>query len=69
MENNVRKRIYIYIYICGWVILLYSRKLTEHCKPTIMEKIKITKKKEILIHNLNRNYEIVQNRNESATYE
>ena len=28
-----------------WVILLYSRKLTEHCKPSIMEKIKIIKKK------------------------
>ena len=25
--------------------MLYSRKLTEHCKPTIMEKIKIIKKK------------------------
>ena len=31
--------------------MLYSRKLTEHCKPTVMEKIKIIKngiiKKEI----------------------
>ena len=26
----------------NWVTLLYSRKLTEHCKPVIMEKIKIT---------------------------
>ena len=24
-----------------WVILLWSRKLTEHCKPDVMEKIKI----------------------------
>jgi len=37
------------MYICmyDWVILLYSRKLTEHCKPSIMEKslkIKIKKK-------------------------
>ena len=31
--------------MCDWVTLLYSRKLTEHCKPTIMEKIKIQKKK------------------------
>ena len=36
--------------MCDWVTLLYSRKLTEHCKPAIMEKIKIiiiitTKKK------------------------
>ena len=27
--------------MCNWVTLLYSRKLTEHCKPAIMEKIKI----------------------------
>ena len=25
----------------NWVTMLYSRKLTEHCKPAIMEKIKI----------------------------
>ena len=38
-EDNVRKR--MYIVTCDWVPLLYSRKLTEHCKPAIMEKIKI----------------------------
>ena len=27
--------------VCDWVTFLYSRKLTEHYKPTIMEKIKI----------------------------
>ena len=27
-----------------WVTLLFSRKLTKHCKSTIMEKIKIIKK-------------------------
>ena len=27
--------------MCDWVTLLYSRKLTESCKPSIMEKIKI----------------------------
>ena len=27
--------------MCNWVTMLYSRKLTEHCKPAIMEKIKI----------------------------
>ena len=43
MEGNVRKR--MYICTCDWVTLLYSRKLTEHCKPAIMEKIKIIKKK------------------------
>ena len=31
--------------MCGWFTLLYSRKLTEHCKPAIMEKIKIIIKK------------------------
>ena len=40
----MKKRMYIFIYMCDWVPLLYSRKLTEHCKPTIMEKIKIIKK-------------------------
>ena len=39
MEDNVRKR--MYISLSDWVTLLYSRKLTEHYKPTIMEKIKI----------------------------
>ena len=27
--------------MCDWVTLLYTQKLTEHCKPAIMEKIKI----------------------------
>ena len=31
--------------LCDWVTLLYGRKLTEHCQPVIMEKIKIIKKK------------------------
>ena len=25
--------------MCNWVTLMYSRKLTDHCKPAIMEKI------------------------------
>ena len=29
--------------MCEWFTLLYSRKLMEHCKPAIMEKIKIIK--------------------------
>ena len=29
-------------YVCFY--LLYSRKLTEHCKPAMMENIKIIKK-------------------------
>ena len=43
MEDNVRKR--MYICMCDWVTFLCSRKLTEHCKPAIMEKIKIIIKK------------------------
>ena len=35
----MRKR--ICVYVCDWVTLLYSGELTEHCKPTIMEKMKI----------------------------
>ena len=31
----------MYTCMCNWVTMLYSRKLTEHCKPAIMEKIKI----------------------------
>ena len=30
----------MYICMCEWATLLYSRKLTEHCKPGIMEKNK-----------------------------
>ena len=31
--------------MCKWVTTLYSRKLTEHCEPAIVEKIKIIIKK------------------------
>ena len=27
--------------MCNWLTMLYGRKLTEHCKPAIMEKTKI----------------------------
>ena len=30
--------------MCNWVTMLYSRKLTEQCKPAIMEKNKNHKK-------------------------
>ena len=40
-----KKYVYIYVCMCDWVTLLYSRKLTECSKPNIMEKIKIIKKK------------------------
>jgi len=42
MEGDFGKR--MYICMCDWVNLLYNRKLTEHCKPARMEKIKIIKK-------------------------
>ena len=56
MEDNVRKR--MYICMCDWVTLLYSRKLTEHCKPAIMEKIKIIMKikKKKWAENLSRHF-------------
>ena len=38
-HDNVSKR--MYICMCDWVTLLYNRKLIEHCKPAITEKIKI----------------------------
>ena len=41
----MRKR--MYICMCGWVTLLYSRKLTEHYKPSIMEKAKVILKNKI----------------------
>ena len=30
----------MYTCMCDWVTLLYRRKLTEDCKPTVMEKNK-----------------------------
>ena len=58
----MRKR--MSICMCDWVTLLYSRKLTEHCKPTIMEKIKIINKKikkgvPVVAQWLTRNHEVV----------
>ena len=51
--------------MCDWVTL-YSRKLIEHCKPAIMEKIEIVKKKKnqsschgAVEINLTRNQEVV----------
>ena len=49
-EDNVRKTVCVCACVCvcereTGLLLLYSRKLTEHCKPSIIEKIKIIKKK------------------------
>ena len=38
----------MYICMCDWVTLLYSRKLTEHGKPAILEKIKNNFKNKML---------------------
>ena len=47
MEDNVRKRMCVCVCVCVCVTgsLFYAvENLTEHWKPTIMEKIKIIKK-------------------------
>ena len=44
--------------MCDWIILLYSRKLTEHCKPAIMEKIKISIKKKYFFFFFGHNHSI-----------
>ena len=41
----------MYICMCDWVTLLYSRKLTEHCKWAIMEKNKNYLKKKSICKN------------------
>ena len=46
----MRKR--LNICMCDWVTLLYRRKLTEYCEPTIMENIKIIKNKNKLTYHL-----------------
>ena len=38
-HDNVRKK-NVCIFMCNWVTLLYSKKLTEQCKPAIVEKNK-----------------------------
>jgi len=36
----------MYVFMCDWVTLIYSREFTKHCKPAIMGKksFKILKK-------------------------
>ena len=31
----------MYTFMCNWVTMLYSRKLTGHCKPVLTEENKI----------------------------
>ena len=42
--DNVRKK-NAYTRLCDWVTWICSRKLTEHCKSAVMDKINIIKKK------------------------
>ena len=48
--------------MCNWVNLLYSRKLTEHCKPAIMEKNKnhYIKKTTVRYHYLSARWIIIK---------
>ena len=48
--------------MCDWVALLYSRKLTEHCKPAIMEKIKIIQKASLPHENVSEEALVLQGR-------
>ena len=43
MEDNVRKRMYIYMY--EWGHFAVQQNLTEHCKSTIIKKLKSKKRK------------------------
>ena len=43
----MRKR--MYMCMCDRVTLLYSGKMTEHCKPAKMEKIKIILKMSLVL--------------------
>ena len=46
----------MYVCVTDWVTLLYSRQLTEHCKPAMMEKIKIILKKSKKLENTDNHY-------------
>ena len=46
----------MYICMCDWVTLLYSRKLTDHCKPAIMDKNKNHIKKNFRIKEVKKDF-------------
>ena len=47
--------------MCNWVTILYSRKMTVHCKPAIMEKNKNSCIKKYLVINYNgKNFEKIE---------
>ena len=45
IEDNERKRMHMCVCVCvwDWVSFLYSRKLAEHCKTTVMKNLKSLK--------------------------
>ena len=50
--------------MCNWVTMLYSGKLTQHCKSAIMEKIKIIiKKKKKLEENIVKTFSDIKHTN------
>ena len=52
-HDNVGKK--IYTCLCNWFTVLYSKKLTEHCKPAIIKrKHTLKKKKERRVSDLER---------------
>ena len=44
--------------MCNWVTMLYSRKLTEHCKTAIMEKNKNHYIKNVIYFKMNKIFKI-----------
>lgn len=45
-EKTLEKKLRMYIWMCAWVTLLYSRKPMEPYQPAVMENHKNHKKKE-----------------------
>ena len=57
----------MYTCMCNWVTMLYSRKLTEHCKLAIIKKnSSYTKLKKRKVNNMARNYTDIQEAMEKA---
>ena len=54
--------------MCDWATLLYSRTLTEHCKPIIMEKIKIIQNQNKMWYVHTMEYYSVLKRNRILSY-
>ena len=48
MENSILKKNVYIIYMYNWVTVLYGKKMAQHCKSTVFNKIKIAYKIEAL---------------------